>query len=159
MAPSLSPHPAVTRLQLCQRPRGKGAVDGAWWPNTAELRTELPDLVAVLGRFIGPVRRVVYDPSGWLPAPSRIIRGGHATPVDPYRLVSADTIYLIGTHSRDAVLFVVPPSTSKSAAHRLLQAVADDVRPINVATLRDRLGGDRTMPEWPSSSVWAGRAH
>jgi hypothetical protein len=25
-----------------------GAVDGAWWPQSSDLRSELPDLVAVL---------------------------------------------------------------------------------------------------------------
>ena len=75
-----------------------------------DLRTELPDLVVVLGLSIGPVRRVVYDPSIWPDAPSRIIRGNAVTAVDPYTLVASDTIYLQGTHSRDAVLYIVPPT-------------------------------------------------
>jgi hypothetical protein len=149
VAPNSLNQSPVTRLQLCQREAARGALDGAWWPNTTDLQTELPDLIAVLGRVIGLVRRVVYDPSGWSPAPRRIIRGGTATPVDPYRLVSADTIYLIGTHSREAVLFVIPPASAKPAAYRVLSAVADAMRPVNVVALRDCLLRARPISEEP----------
>ena len=82
------------RLQLCPRISVEGAVDGAWWPRSADMGDELPDLIAVFGTLIGPVRRVVYDASMWRSAPSRVIRGATAIPVDSYRLVSRDTIYL-----------------------------------------------------------------
>lgn len=126
----------VARLALCDRATIPGAIDGAWWPNSSDLRTELPDLVAVFGSWIGPVHRVVYDPSIWVPAPSRIIHGTTVVSVDPYRLVARDTIYLMGTHSRDAVLYVVPPASSTATVHRLLCAVSDSTRPMSVAVLR-----------------------
>jgi hypothetical protein len=124
------------RLALCDRSTLPGAVDGAWWPHSSDLRTELPDLVAVLGLLIGAVHRVVYDPSIWPHAPSRIIRGTAQISVDPYSLVACDTIYLIGTHSRDAVLYVVPPTSSGDAAHRLLRVVSDGTEPMSVPVLR-----------------------
>lgn len=125
-----------TRLALCDRSSTPGAVDGAWWPNSCDLRSELPDLIAVIGMLIGPVHRVVYDPSMWPSAPSRIIRGTTVISVDPYALVARDTIYLIGTHSRDSVLYVVPPSSSGLAVHRVLSAVADATGPMSVDVLR-----------------------
>jgi hypothetical protein len=128
--------PVISRLSLCDSANLQGAVDGAWWPQSTDLKRELPDLVIVLGRLIGPVRRVIYDPNSWPPTPSRIVRGGTATSVDPYRLVAGDTIYLLGTHSRAAVLFVVPPTTPPPAAHRVLRMVADTVAPITAAVLR-----------------------
>ena len=124
------------RLALCDRSTLPGAVDGAWWPHSSDLRAELPDLVAVLGLLIGAVHRVVYDPSIWHQAPSRIIRGTSQISVDPYSLVACDTIYLIGTHSRDAVLYVVPPTSPGDAAHRILCAVTDGTRPMSVPVLR-----------------------
>ncbi|MGE2689695.1 DUF5994 family protein [Mycolicibacterium pulveris] len=111
------------RLTFCDRGEHAGAVDGAWWPPSTDLRKVLPDLVAVLGRLIGPVRRVVYDPTIWPYAPARIIRGNTAVSVDPYALVAADTIYLMGTHSRDALLYVVPPSSPRDVVGRLLRTV------------------------------------
>lgn len=127
---------SAARLALCDRADLPGAVDGAWWPCSSDLRTELPDLVAILGLLIGSVNRVVYDPSIWPHAPSRIIRGTAQISVDPYSLVACDTIYLVGTHSRDAVLYVVPPASPGDAVHRLLRAVTDGTTPMSVPVLR-----------------------
>ena len=69
----VSSHPSnVTRLALCQRDHTRGAIDGAWWPKSLDLSSELPDLVSVFGSWIGEVHRVVYDPRAWPPAPARI---------------------------------------------------------------------------------------
>ena len=144
MANVASSGPDGPRLALCGRANVRGAVDGAWWPHSTELRTELPDLVAVLGNWIGPIRRVVYDPSIWRPGPSRIIRGNAVTSVDPYRLVARDTIYLAGTHARDVVLFVVPPSTSCDIVRRVLHTVSGSARPMSAGVLRQLVG--RCMP-------------
>jgi hypothetical protein len=129
------------RLQLCDNGNTHGAVDGAWWPRSSELTLELPDLVVVLGRLIGPIQRVIYDPAIWpLTVPSRIVQGTNVTSIDPYRLVEADTIYLIGTHSRRAVLFVVPPSTPQFAVDMVLRTVGGAARPVTAVMLR-RLAG------------------
>ncbi|MGH3674573.1 MAG: DUF5994 family protein [Mycobacterium sp.] len=127
---------STARLALCSRSPLPGAVDGAWWPKSADLRAELPDLVAVIGLSIGRVHRVVYDPSLWPNAPSRVIRGTAVTAVDPYALVARDTIYLMGTHSRDAVLYVVPPAIPHAAVHRVLRAVSSATQSMSVAVLR-----------------------
>jgi hypothetical protein len=136
MVPIAHPSSSPARLALCARATIPGAVDGAWWPQSCDLRSELPDLVAVLGMSIGPVRRVVYDPSLWPAAPSRIIRGTALTTVDPYTLVANDTIYLMGTHSRTAVLFVVPPAVPVAAVRRVLRAVSNTTGAMSVAVLR-----------------------
>jgi hypothetical protein len=100
------------------------------------LSSELPDLVAVFGSWIGKVHRVVYDPSAWMPAPARVIRRHEMISLDPYRLVFSDTIYLMGTHSRDAVLFVLPPASSSEDAGRLLGEVSSSAQPMNATVLR-----------------------
>ena len=127
---------SMTRLALCERDHTRGAVDGAWWPKSLDLSLELPDLVAVFGLWIGEVHRVVYDPSVWLPAPSRVIRRSEMVSLDPYRLVFSDTIYLMGTHSRDAVLFVLSPTSSGEDAGRLLGEVSSSAQPMNATVLR-----------------------
>ncbi|MGV0718849.1 DUF5994 family protein [Mycolicibacterium sp. XJ662] len=124
------------RLAFCDRGTESGAVDGAWWPTSTDLRVALPDLVAVLGRLIGPVHRVVYDPAVWPNAPSRVIRGNTAVAVNPYALLARDTIYLMGTHSRDAVLYVVPPSSRNDVVGRVLRTVADARAPMSADMLR-----------------------
>ncbi len=151
MVPIASPSSSPARLAFCTRSTNPGAVDGAWWPNSCDLRAELPDLVAILGMSIGPVRRVVYDPSLWPEAPSRIIRGTALTAVDPYTLVANDTIYLMGTHSRDAVLFVVPPAIPGAAVRRVLRAVTNATGSMSVAVLRHLV--DRFVTEAGSSEA------
>lgn len=126
----------VTRLALCERDHTHAAVDGAWWPRSLDLSSELPDLLAVFGLWIGAVHRVVYDPSAWSPAPTRIIRHNEMVSLDPYRLVFSDTVYLMGTHSRDAVLFVLSPSSSGEEARRLLCEVYTSAQPMNAGALR-----------------------
>ncbi len=128
--------PPMGRLQLCPRMSVEGAVDGAWWPRSTHLGDELPDLIAVFGSLIGPVRRVVYDASTWHSAPSRVIRGATAIPVDSYRLVASDTIYLLGTHARDAVLYVVPSDADRASAVRVLNAVFEQTPLTSAAKLR-----------------------
>lgn len=134
--------PAVTgpRLALCARSSSPDGIDGAWWPSSGDLGKELPDLVSVLGSKIGPIRRVVYDPSEWPRTPSRIIVGGVALSVDPYSMVERGTIYLVGTHSRDAVMYVVPPKTDTAIVQRALQAVSDATVPMTAPVLRHLLG-------------------
>jgi hypothetical protein len=127
---------SVTRLALCERDHTRGAIDGAWWPKSLDLSSELPDLVSVFGSWIGEVHRVVYDPSAWLPAPARVIRRNEMVSLDPYRLVFSETIYLMGTHSRDAVLFVVSPASSGEDAGRLLGEVCGPAQPMNATVLR-----------------------
>ncbi|WP_375481879.1 DUF5994 family protein [uncultured Mycobacterium sp.] len=134
----------VARLALCERAPTRGGIDGAWWPKSGDLRSELPDLVEVFGSWIGPVHRVVYDPSMWALAPPRIIRGKAVVSVDPYRLHARDTIYLKGTHSRDAVLFVLASSSGTATVRQVLRTVAESTQPMSVDGLRQLL--HRTSP-------------
>ncbi|ANW66021.1 hypothetical protein BCA37_22815 [Mycobacterium sp. djl-10] len=136
----------VARLAVCDRAAGVGGVDGAWWPSTPDLTAELPDLIAVIGAWIGPVGRVIYDRRVWRPAPARIVRGSTSITVDPYRLVARETIYLKGTHSRDAVLFVVPSGAAPSTAQRVLDQVAAAAHPLTVTVIRDLLRLGRVEP-------------
>lgn len=64
------------------------------------------------------------------------MRRSEMVSLDPYRMVFSDTIYLMGTHSRDAVLFVVPPSSSDEEAQRLLCDVSTSAIPVNAGVLR-----------------------
>lgn len=124
------------RLTICDRAAVPGAVDGAWWPRSGDLGDELPDLVAVLSRLIGPVRRVVYDPASWKSAPSRVIHRDQAVTVDGYRLVANDTIYLVGSHSRDALLYVIGTHVPAPTARLALDAVDGGRQSVCVGLLR-----------------------
>jgi hypothetical protein len=124
------------RLVFCERSTSRGGVDGAWLPGSNNLGAELPDLLAVIGSMIGEVRRVVYDPRAWTKTPSRMIRHGVAISVDPYTMVTSETIYLIGTHSRDAVLYVFPQTSAVAVVDRVLDAIRASDAPMDTSVLR-----------------------
>lgn len=126
-------------MAVCDRATGVGGVDGAWWPSTPDLPHELPDLIAVMGSWIGPVSRVIYDRRVWSPAPARIVRGATSIAMDPYRLVARDTIYLKGTHTRDAVLFVLPSGAAAATAQRVLDRVTAAAHPMTATLIRSLL--------------------
>ena len=133
--------PSATRLAICGRTDQRGTVDGAWWPPAYDLKATLPDLISVMGRWLGPVHRVLYDPSLFPSAPSRVIRGSSVITVDRYSLVARDTIFVVGTHTRNALLFVVPPDTQADHARELLKTVSGAAQPMTVRMLRAIVDG------------------
>ena len=93
--------------------------------------------------MIGEVRRVVYDPRAWTKTPSRMIRHGVAISVDPYTMVTSETIYLIGTHSRDAVLYVFPQTSTIAVVDRVLDAIRASDAPMDTSVLRHLVAASR----------------
>jgi hypothetical protein len=63
--------PAPLRLVLSTHP-GHGSLDGAWWPRSRNLATELADLVDHFPTSAGRVIRAVYSPPDWLPVSRRV---------------------------------------------------------------------------------------
>ena len=60
------------RLRLKPAHRSCGFVQGAWWPRTDQLFTELPPLLAALAPRVGSVDRVIYDETRWAPQSLRL---------------------------------------------------------------------------------------
>ncbi len=124
------------RLALCDRAPTRDGIDGAWWPRNADVGAELADVVSLFGLWIGSVRRVVYDPrNGWLQPPVRVASGNSTATVDPYRLRDPRALYMVGTHARDAVLFVVPPAVSAVSGKRLLRVVGAAAGPLSTGAV------------------------
>ncbi|PPJ24691.1 hypothetical protein C5E45_25220 [Nocardia nova] len=108
------------------RPRGDGTghVDGVWWPRTQDLAAELPGLLTALRPHLGPVRRVVYDPTGWWSPSTRHLQlGSHRIRLDPYRFELFNTMYVCSAHGTLVLLQVVLATTDDSVANAALAAV------------------------------------
>ncbi|MFE3227656.1 DUF5994 family protein [Nocardia sp. NPDC059228] len=105
-ARGLTPTP---RLDLHQDPRDY--IDATWWPGSTNLVTELPDLLTALQLGIGPISRVVYDPTAWSPASSHLLMDDRTIRLDPYPFELFDTMYVYGTNGTVIVLQVLHPST------------------------------------------------
>ncbi|GAA4485324.1 hypothetical protein GCM10023094_39940 [Rhodococcus olei] len=56
-----APATRTPRILLTQRSEHRASVDGAWWPRTSNLTTELHDLITALTLRLGPVTRVAFN--------------------------------------------------------------------------------------------------
>ena len=92
-----------------------GYVDGAWWPHSDYLTTELPDLLAVLSVRLGPIDRVLFKLTDWAKAPTKLATGGRAVHLDGYRLQPPNTVEVIGLNGNRIILLVVPPTPTRTA--------------------------------------------
>lgn len=137
MVPNSPMETTVTRLVLCNRSPVRGGVDAVWWPRGSKLAEQLPDLLRVFEALIGDVRRVVYDSRMWPDEPRRLIRRGVPITVDPYRMTWCETLYLAGTHMRDAVIYVLPSGCEPRLAGGVLDMVSAGTTPLCSAALRE----------------------
>jgi hypothetical protein len=123
-----------------------GHVDGAWWPQTDDLMTELPDLLAVLSVRLGVIDRVLYNLAEWAQMPRRLVTGGRAVRLDGYRLQPANTLQVLGLGREKILLLVIPPHTEPEIAHEAMMTAA---APNDAATVGDLLaiGANAPVPD------------
>jgi Family of unknown function (DUF5994) len=118
-------HPEHTpRLRLKPKAPHSGYVDGAWWPRSDDLATELPDLLAVLSVRLGRIDRVMYNLNEWAKAPRRFATGGRRVRLDGYQRQPTNTVEVLGLNRNRIALMVVPPNADPDQAHATLMAAA-----------------------------------
>jgi Family of unknown function (DUF5994) len=119
-----SPPEHTPRLRLKPKAAQSGYVDGAWWPRSDDLATELPDLLAVLSVRLGPIVRVIFNSNEWAKPSSQFATGGRRVRLDGYRLQPTNTVEVLGPNRNSIVLLVVPPNADPDEAHATLTAAA-----------------------------------
>jgi len=122
--------------------RGVGCVDGAWWPRSDYLMTELPDLLGVLSLRLRAINRVTYDPSEWTATPAEFAYGGKRVRVDG-RHRPSNTLEVFNAEGSKIALLVVPFRTDPDQAHAIVLAAAasDNVSSVDtllMISLKDR---------------------
>jgi Family of unknown function (DUF5994) len=138
-----TPPDQTPRLRLKPKAPVTGYVDGAWWPHSDDLPTELPDLLAVLSVRLGDIDRVIYNLGEWATTPKKVPIGGRVVRVAGYTRQPVNTVEVIGANRNKLVLLVVPPHTDPDQAHATMMAAAapGDVQTIEgllAASARDR---------------------
>ena len=99
-----------------------GFVDGAWWPRTADLAAELPDLLAALTGRLGLAERVTYHLTAWDPPGRRLVVDGRVVRPEGFRSQHPDTLSVIGAGGwRRLTLLTVPPGTEAGIAGQVLR--------------------------------------
>ncbi|MFE9749026.1 DUF5994 family protein [Saccharothrix saharensis] len=128
----------LRRLQLRPNASPAGHVDGAWWPRSRDLVTELPALLAVLAVRLGHVMRVSYNLSEWSTAPRRVTADSGQVRLEGFNWRPAHTVDLVAADRHRLTLLVVPSDTDPVAAHHTIALAAD---PDNIQTVHDLLTG------------------
>jgi hypothetical protein len=144
--PAAGRHPTppeyTPRLRLKPKAPRSGFVDGAWWPRSDDLTTELPDLLAVLSVRLGPIERVMYNLGEWAIAPRKAVVGERVVRLDGYRRQPINTLEVLGANRGRIVLLVVPPATAPDQAHATMMAAAapNNDAPVDGLLLTDAAG-------------------
>ncbi|MFI7166799.1 DUF5994 family protein [Rhodococcus erythropolis] len=102
-----------------------GSVDGAWWPHSADLASQLPELLTVLITHLGPIDRVVYELNGLDSHPTYLTFAGRSVRLDGYKFQPHGTVYVTGLGGKRLVILVIPPHCDAEAAHRALTIASE----------------------------------
>ncbi len=119
-------------------------VDGAWWPRSKDLTTELPELLGAVHTQIGPVVLVAYPNDGWSGTPPEVSYGtGHCVRLLGFESAEPSSLILIGEGGHHVTLQLIAPETDEERARQTLDAVP--VRP--VTTDRRSAAAARSLAE------------
>ncbi|MEU2035020.1 DUF5994 family protein [Nocardia amamiensis] len=122
------PFPIPTRtprLLLRSRDDGPAPVDGAWWPWTPNLTTELHDLISALTPRLGTLARIGFAWNAVSLAQRRVDHDDDVQTHGPEPGQPPDVMQLFGTNGTNLTLLIVPSDTElRLAGERMRQAVA-----------------------------------
>ncbi|MFF5040606.1 DUF5994 family protein [Streptomyces nigra] len=126
-------------VRLALRPespaRGHSDLDGAWWPRSRDLASELSTLADVLDPLWGRITRVAVDPRHWPSLSPRISVNGHVVKVGRFTSeLDPNEILLLSYTAGRWDLLVIPPETGASSAARLMAAASGDTAAHTTAT-------------------------
>ncbi|WP_079405632.1 DUF5994 family protein [Streptomyces sp. 3211] len=138
---AVEPGTALLRLETTHS--REGILDGAWWPRSRDIETELPALISVLTEHLGPITRVGVDASAWNGLPTRLVIDDQVVHLDPDP-VGDDTVLITRGHNDHFALLVVPPDTTADAAR---EAMARAVRADNITQAAQILIATTPEPE------------
>jgi hypothetical protein len=114
---------------------GSAELDGAWWPRSRDLLSELPALADVLDPLWGRITRIAVNPRHWPILPPRIFVNGHVVKVGWFTAaLDPHAILLLSFTAGPWNLLVIPPETGAARAARLMAAASADTVPPMTAT-------------------------
>jgi hypothetical protein len=118
------PFEAATRTpRLLLRARGDASdgVDGAWWPRTVNLTTELHDLITALTERLGATERLTFDWNALSISQRNLDRADGVQVTGPLPEQPPDIMYVFGTDGRRLQLLIIPPATDADDAFETMQ--------------------------------------
>ncbi|QDQ09316.1 DUF5994 family protein [Streptomyces spectabilis] len=122
--PLVGPHPRyAARLRLAPVGGGPRSIDGAWWPRTDDLVSELPRLLTALPRTWAQIVHVTVRTATWSAFPGRMLCAGQVLHLHGNAAVHAPaTVCLLAPGAGRWDLLVVPHLTDDAEGPRLMAA-------------------------------------
>ncbi|WP_051162519.1 DUF5994 family protein [Nocardia brevicatena] len=115
------------RLLLRDRDERSEDIDGAWWPRTDNLTTELHDLVSALTTRLGATIRITFDWNS-LSLTQRAIDAPDGIEVSgPLPDQPPQVMYVFGPHDRRLRLLVIDPATHTARAEAQMRKAAGTI--------------------------------
>ena len=111
---------AGLRLRLKPGHRTCGHVQGAWWPRSMRMESELPALVAALALRYGAISTVRYHDDDWLSDRGTGLLRDDAIDVSS-GAHSRHVVSVTGPHMGRLDLLVVPPYTDAELAYEVVR--------------------------------------
>ncbi|MEU6877414.1 DUF5994 family protein [Streptomyces sp. NPDC046712] len=119
---AVKPGTALLRLQTTHS--REGVLDGAWWPRSRDVATELPALIQALTTHLGPITRVGLDADAWEEVPTRVVVEDRVVRLD-FSPVGDDTVLITRGDNDHFALLVVPPDTAPDTARDAMARAVD----------------------------------
>jgi hypothetical protein len=151
-----SPGPLVERAprMLLKADSAKsGYVDGAWWPYSDDLVTELARVLTPLAARLGVIHRLTYHLDEWASAPEELVFAGQHVRLDGYRHGTAHTVEVSGRRNSRLVLLVIAPGTAADRALSVMTSASgknDESTVDELLTIgsRERVGRAAALRKW-----------
>lgn len=103
---------------------GVGMFDGAWWPRSREIETQLPSLLRALGARLGRIASVGLNAKAWDDLPGHLVIDHRTVDID-WSADEVDTMTLTRGQERLSFL-MVPSQAAASAAHTAMTMAVED---------------------------------
>jgi hypothetical protein len=103
-----------------------GILDGAWWPHSRDVSTELPGLVAALTELLGPITRIGVDTEAWDGVQKPLFVGGQLVHIDWFPIGDDTVIVTRGERDHFSLLSIPPEATYEEAQTAFRRAVRPD---------------------------------
>ena len=120
--------PPVSRLTIAPPSGAVRRVDGAWWPHSVDLVTELPQLLAALPFNWPQITHATVNGTMWSPLPGRMLVANHVVRLRTLahrQPPGPDTICLVSAGHGRWDLLIIPPDTPEPTAVRIMAEMAE----------------------------------
>lgn len=107
-------------------PHSGQSIQGAWWPRTRNITTELAELLPAADTHLGaPLIRLSLNPAAWDHQPRRLYAGKRVIRLAWFASIDPATVGIGATALVRITLCIIPPECPASTGQRILHLLRD----------------------------------